>query len=192
MTDLNLDKVNGRPVILLSSPRTGSTVLSKDIASELKYKLFNEVSLDTKALHDFFRYDLINKNYVLKEHGLLYKKHYPESFIMQDAYVIRLRRRNVLEQIMSSYIAINRKTFFYSITDEVDEMIVLDEERLLDTMEFILRYNRECNSYSHKIDCDVYYEDFNFDNKHGTVSTPKPKNNDEFIEWVNKILKDRL
>lgn len=188
---IDLDKIGDVPVLILSSPRTGSTVLANFISDNTHRRFFNEPAQSTKSLHMFLLHDENHKDYVLKEHTLLFLKRYPEKFINQSLYKIRIRRKNIFEQVLSNYIAVNRKQFIFHKGTELTDVIKLDENYLCESLEFIKNYNRETDLFRYDIDLDLYYEDLNITESE-TIPTPRPLNYEELNKWAYDILKDRL
>lgn len=188
---IDLDNINDLPVLILSSPRTGSTVLANFISEKTNRRFFNEPARIKKNLHMFMIYDEHHKDYVLKEHTLLFLNKYPSTFIDQPLYKIRIRRRNIFEQVLSNYIAVNRKQFIFHKGTELTDTIKLDESHLCESLEFIKNYNRETDFLRYDIDLDIYYEDLNI-TESKTIPTPKPLNYEELNKWAYDVLKDRL
>lgn len=192
MINLNFDSVNGLPILIVSSPRTGSTILAQYISKILNYKLFIEPSITEKDLHRFLMFSDFNKNYVLKEHASVYSLKYDSVFKQQLFFKIRIRRKNIFNQILSTYIAASRKKFFYDKDKTfIQDKIKLNEEFLLETVLYIKNCNKVLDAFSERIDMDLYYEDLDIPIIHGTP-TPKPVNNEEFVNWAHNVLKDKL
>lgn len=179
-----------KSIVILSSPRTGSTALSLVLEKEFKYKFFNEPSFDKKVLNDFLRYSELGNKFILKEHAFKFIKNYSSDFTT-DNFVIRIGRKNVFEQILSNYIALIRKKFIYERQVNPD-IIPLNKEHLLRNVEYIEKYNRELENFKGKVDLDLIYEDFirsPLDIE--TIPTPKPNNNEELCFWAKEVLKGK-
>lgn len=201
-----------KPIIILSGPRTGSTLLGTAISKKLNVEFFNETAANLHSLHKhgpeakdlrsnsggqemarmFMLYEL-SKQFVLKEHTLRYLKYYPESFRNSDFFIIRLHRKNILEQILSSYIANQRQKWFYHDDKFVAEEAKLSENRLLEAYEHIKKFNWATENYKGHVDVDVFYEDLIIPNNYTTtIPTVKPLNITELTEWASNVLGDKL
>lgn len=181
-----LDQITKIPIIILSNPRTGSTALLRTIGEKFNISAFNEPSMSKKK--DSLSLFLVkNKRFVVKEHT----KNFIKDFVFLlnfKPFVIRLRRKDILEQILSNYIASIRKIYGYENIKEIsnykNEIIKLDEKLLNESIFNIKEYNNATDSYQGKVDLDIFYEDIK-DELQGTI-TPYPKNYTELKEWVSK------
>jgi LPS sulfotransferase NodH len=185
MIDNIISQAKDRSIVVLSSPRTGSTLLAMMLTNKLGYKLFSEPA--GVALHELFLYKEHGKKFVVKEHALRFM-HYPSSFHNQDMYVIRLRREDVADQVLSCYIANQRKKWFYHDIEKPDS-IQIDDTQLTSTLNYIKKFNDYTDAYKGKVDIDLYYEDLsNIDYNGNTIPTPKPTNHDQLKLWVQSKL----
>ena len=193
MLNLDVEKINSLPIIILSSPRTGSTMLGMYIQKKLNLHFFNEPgNAGEQALHKFLTFEQVNKKYVLKEHTLRYIQYYPNTFKIKPAYKIRLRRKNVFEQILSKFVAVSRNKHFYANQETyVPDIINLDKDRLIDCFNYISKFNIQTNSLSSDFDLDLFYEDLNIDTQE-SIPTPKPANAEEVSKWAYAILKNKI
>ena len=172
------------PIIVLSSPRTGSTIFAKNLSNEFNAKFFNEPSQQSnKQLHNFIRYSELSDQYVLKEHALNFIKFYGKDFISEKHTVIKIIRKNFVEQVLSIYVANIRKKFYYDSKDFTPDTMPLDINVLVEQKEGIKRYNESLDSFfAHKT---VVYEDCSFEEK-DIFPTVKPLNYDELYEWIRR------
>lgn len=188
MTKLDLPK--NKSIVILSSPRTGSTVLGQCVEKIVQHKFFNEPSIDPKTLNKFYNWKNLNKKFILKEHARFFLTHYTDE-ILENTFVIRLQRKNVFEQVLSNYVALLRKQFVYT-TQIAPDLIVKDEKRLLENLDYIQSHNKITLNLKCSIDLDLSYEDLNLTDSYETLPTPKPINNEELINWAKNCLKDKL
>lgn len=189
---INLDQIDNIPIIVVSTPRSGSTFLADYISTIKGYKFFNEPAKSNQQLNDFLTYDLRNKDYVLKEHSSKLMDMYSENFLVQPSYKIRIRRKNVFNQILSNYIAASRKKFIFFKGIHFNSDIIEFNEELLYTVARRLKLNISMSTnFKYKIDLDLYYEDLEFP-EYKIIPTIKPLNNDELTDWAYNILKDKL
>lgn len=193
MIDIDLSNISNIPVIIISSPRTGSTILGDYIADKTCRRFFNEPGQGITTLHKFLLHDSLHKNYILKEHATVYLKRYSQEFMEQPSYTIRIRRRNIIDQTLSNYIAVNRKKFLFEKGQQFSDTIKLDDSYLEENLEYIKKFNRETDSFKYKIDLDLFYEDLDLNvYESDLIPTPKPINNDELTEWAYALLKDKV
>lgn len=186
--------INKFPVIILSSPRTGCTSLAYDIfESYPELKLFNEPRSVEKDFSTFNEY-IDGKNYLLKVHLLDALRHYPTKLFhiiaSRNAFVIRIRRYKLLEQITSYYIELHRDIWGYYVTGQhtqIQDVIPIDDKLVVIAISKILQYNKILNDCIYNFDLDLYYEDLSFDNKQ-LIVTPKPINYVEIIDYIKERL----
>lgn len=187
-----LEEAGARSVIILSTPRSGSTYLGQAISNKLDCDFFSEPSRPrNNRMKEFFFHANLNKRFVLKEHTLMYMKNYINIFDKNDFFFIRLRRKNILKQILSSYISNQRQNWFYNKSHFKNDNISLNQQQLIDTCEYIKKFNMASEIYKGRVDFDLYFEDLKFDH---SISLPslKPDNYHELNVWAKDILKNKL
>jgi hypothetical protein len=187
-----IELIDRLPIIILSSPRTGSTALAMTLQKKFNCTFFNEPGQIPEQLNNFFRYDLLKKDYILKEHVNVLVKSY-NNFNFDNYCVIRIQRKNFIEQLISSYITGKRKNWFYNKNDieYKDETIELDVKYLKEHIDFLNKYNLATKNYKGKIDFDFYYEDIKNEFDVG-IQTMLPKNYVELLNWATNIVKNNL
>ena len=182
-----IDIINTLPVVIISSPRTGSTALSLSLHKKLGGVLFNEPGLDSLKLNSFLRHSALKKDFILKEHAATLIKNYP-NFDLSNCTVVRIKRKDLISQVVSSYISIKRKKWFYTENSQVyqDEEISYDETALKESFEYIKNQNFICDNFKGKIDIELFYEDILTDFSDGQ-KTILPKNYIDTLEWAKKV-----
>jgi LPS sulfotransferase NodH len=177
---------NKFPILLLSTPRTGSSALGsyiQDMHQELAF--FNEPDNSVERINGFTNKILNNKNYLLKAH--LYNIHlYPNHNFLcysDEIFRIRLRRKNFVEQAVSFYIAKKRnEKWSYKSEEEVNlsklDHIPLDIELAGKSVDFLKKVNKILDDTDIKFDLDLFYEDLTLDNSR-YFPTPLPANYQE-------------
>lgn len=171
--------------MIVSSPRTGSTALATSIANPRKIKLFTEPSRKKETFDEFIAYTSESKTWVSKELIKDYMLYYP----VKNFTLVRLRRKNVLEQIASMYISSIRNKWSY-IRENLDtyenEILPLDNELITTQVQYTLLQNKMCDQLEnvHQIDYDLYYEDINSNFETVMSPTPKPANYNQLCEWI--------
>lgn len=175
------------PIVIISSPRTGSTALAMALHKKLGGELFSEPSTDDKKLNNFLRYSSLKKDFILKEHAHAFVKKY-SNFDLTGCTTIRIQRRDIVAQAISSYISNKRKKWFYTDGDDhyQDEEMVYDETFLKQCFDQTKDNNRVSENFKGKIDFDLFYEDIStelFPNQ----KTVLPKNYNELLYWAKRI-----
>lgn len=176
------------PLMIVSSPRTGSTALATTIANERGLQLFVEPSRTLRSFQDF--QSIENTSWVAKELVKDYCSNYnPEN---KNFSLIRLRRRNQVQQIVSMYISTHRDKWSY-IRENLDqynkEIIPLNNSVLQTQIEFTIRQNTMCDELEN-VDYDLYYEDIVTLFNTGMSPTPYPANYKDLYQWVDSTYKE--
>jgi hypothetical protein len=188
--------INKFPIIILSSPRTGSTFLANMLSKSYPdLKLFLEPD-ETDSMLDFSKYSNINNQYILKFHSrTLFKfpEHINQKIFSNDAFLIRLRRRNIIDQISSLYIELYRNIWNYNLkTVEIykDEKIIIDNNIINKAIHNTKMYNHSIDTLKINYNLDLYYEDLieEFGNLSFTYVTPKPINHNEIYQAIQNQL----
>lgn len=185
---------NDKSVIIFTNPRTGSYAVSETVHKQLddRYTLFQGPSYDKKNLNKFFIFHEAKKPYILKEHSLHFHQWYPDNFITDQHFIIRLRRKNVLDQIVSNYIARYRKGWVRFTDEHLAENIPMDEQSLLKDFDWINTYNKETEKLPYKVDLEMYFEDMNFPDDLSIRPSPKPLNHTELKLWAAEVLENKV
>lgn len=195
--------INKLPILIISSPRTGSTILAHDIKESLHIQNINlEVYNEPLFSHEreMFLKSFYEKkeNYILKTHAHDFLENY--KFILDSVknnfyYLIRIRRKNIIEQIASNHIAgIKNGWGYYSKYTDKEKYNLLKEESVELNIRQIknnIKYIQDCNLATDNLDLnynlDLFYEDIDLTSNHMLVS-PKPKN----YEILKKIIEKEI
>jgi len=180
-------EINSLPIVIVSSPRTGSTALAVMLQKKLNGVLFSEPGMDDKKLNDFLRYASLKKNYILKEHAEVLISKYTNLDFSQ-CFLVRITRRNFVEQLVSSYITGKRNKWFYTKEDDhfKDEIITMDEIYLKEHIEYLHRHKQSIKKFDGRVDLDLTYEDILSELNIG-IKSIQPKNYVELLEWAKKV-----
>jgi LPS sulfotransferase NodH len=194
------------PIVIISSPRSGSTPLAFELKNKHNVELFNEPFSQHSSKsepNDEEKTRLISllKNndsrFILKIH-LDDLKFYPEEIIKlietHNCHLIRIRRRDIVKQCVSLYIELQRNIWGYykdfinqkEIDSLTDTSLPINQSMIKHCVKRITKVNGELNSLSYVFDQDVWYEDLVFDETF--IITPKPNNYDIIKEKIEKIL----
>jgi hypothetical protein len=204
------------PIVILSAPRTGSTALAHEISEQLGDILFiNEpFNPHSKEKQELIEISLTNQPYVLKTHidEFLYPEFFKkvslepsmnsqrllliERIKNNECYVIRVRRRNIAEQIASFYIEMTRSSnnltwkdgyWFYhkksKLPDNIYDPVPLNGEHFDYAIHRSLLCNELLDKFTEQVDLDIWLEDVEINPKE-LVRTPKPEN---YLEIKNLI-----
>ena len=176
------------PVVILSSKRTGSTFLADYIWELLKNECNNlhqfiEPSFDSNQMQKLLEVIDNNENYVLKMHAYdLITEYSPKVkniINTHNCFLIRIRRRNILDQLTSYYIANERNIWQYNNNTQYDNTVKkIDMDRIKRIINRLYTYNQAIDNFPEPFDVDIYYEDLPIiDGK--MIKTPIPENYDE-------------
>ena len=192
------------PIIILSSPRTGSTALAHDIVLQSQRVVTDVLYFNEPATHDprnntSKTYSDMSKltfalnhdsKFILKAHSFDALSRYPQQLldIVDKSYVIRLRRKDIIAQIVSQYICMKRKIWSYNTnTVVVNDSDKIDMDEIYRSVEFITKYYQVADRYPNRVDEDLYYEDLHVTHNI-CLPTPKPTNYNLIYETVKNVV----
>lgn len=182
-----LDNITKFPVFVIASPRTGSTAVLRYISEKYQKAWYNEIHSGHNL--DLESYNIIsdpanNDWYVCKFFALDYKKYY--TWIRnKDCFIIKLRRRNVLEQIFSHYAAtVTDQFIYYQDPSQPSIRIPIDNDQVKLSVHTILEHNYFINTFNIRADLDLYYEDLGLLENGKTFLGPEIDNKDEIINLI--------
>jgi len=193
-------KIAKLPVIIISSPRTGSTILGLEITEQLvlagrQFRYFIE-PLGTVEKQEFLAMVSAGAGageYVLKSHGI-HIIHYPDKIKniirLHQCFLIRIRRRNVVDQIVSAYLAQARQVWYYPHNNEkVYDSIPISCIAIQQAIRSVLAWNKVLDSFDASFDLDLYYENLQFTSTRN-IKTPEPDNYNALHEAIALKLAD--
>ena len=182
----NIDRF---PVIIFSGPRTGSHALTYHLKKQYPdLKVFLEPG-NVHNMKEFWDYSKSNKDFIAKiisYHFFDHPKFVQDYLISKDNYKIKLKRREMIRQIASEYIAFTRKIWYYETSqDEIKKFPIKIDANMIDvcTKEIL-----DANHLLADIPCDqeVFYEDIKFETV--VIPTPLPSNYEDLLA----VIKERL
>ena len=200
-----IDNINKFPIIILSSPRTGSTVLAEALSKKFPtLQLFSEPDSYRKksgardSMEGFTTYSNSSSQYIVKFHLANLNK-YPTNFIDKiinhDAFLIKTTRRNVMDQMVSTYIEMVRTLWYYdaiAVEKYKNETIPIKTDVITQAVKLIKESNQYFNETQINYDLEIYYEDFikNINDIYKTRSNiaPKPINHNEIYQLIKTEL----
>jgi hypothetical protein len=189
---------NGR-ILIISAPRVGSTAFAECIASYNNKKFYSEplTSSSSEIINNFKKSMISNERLVVKVHAHTFFKYY-EDFKMRSFYKIRIRRKSVVDQIASDYLAMERKKWWYSADDVYHDLkkdVKIDIERICISIDAITKMNRFLDTFDFlegiQFNSEVYYEDIKetmSDMNLVTSTTTHPENYQELLDTIQKYI----
>lgn len=189
-----------RPIIILSTPRSGSSVLGSYIQSVIgrEVPFYPEPNNTGKETMDEFRKTFNqSKDFILKSHYIDLHRYGPEisSHILDEAYKVRIRRKDFFKQVASVYISVCRNRWHYHGNIDslaFEDALPIDIERFQRNIEHIKMCNNVLQNAPIKYDQDLYYEDLPMMTGCGYQITPEPSNYDEILNTVKTLVHDRF
>lgn len=205
-------KFDRLPVLILSTPRTGSTPLLHYIQKQHgpDVQLFMEPttgnwqpnSEDWQTGDEMVRFNATissTDKFIVKDHIHTFHKHSKQSLdiLLSDRTLkIRLQRRNFAEQIASRYIVWCRKEWHYTeiaaSKTSVAEVPVYTNV-IIDIATKLKKINKQLSESTITFDVDLFYEDIITlcDLKQtGFIETPKPDNYPGLIKHIEYQIKN--
>jgi hypothetical protein len=179
------------PVVILASPRSGSTALANHIHSKLEdVLLFQEPDVTLAGFSHFLKTVETTNQYVVKiqtNRLHIYPKRVSDYLIhSNEPYRICIRRKNIIEQSLSRYVAVCRRTWVYQTANISEDIIPINQLSIKKNIQLIEADNAALDSIGATFDTTIWYEDFDFRDSDG-VKTPKPKNYEELYTAVTNI-----
>jgi LPS sulfotransferase NodH len=182
------------PVVILASPRSGSTALANHIHGKLEdVLLFQEPDSILPWFSNFLETAKTTNQYVVKiqtNRLNLYPKEMLDYLIhSSEPYRVCIRRRNKIEQSLSRYIATTRNKWVYQTTGISEDIIPINNARIKNHIQLLETEIAILDSIGATYDTTIWYEDFDFSELDG-VKTPKPKNYEELYTAFTNIINE--
>ena len=182
------------PVVILASPRSGSTALANHIHGKLEdVLLFQEPDSILPWFSNFLETAKTTNQYVVKiqtNRLNLYLKEMLDYLIhSSEPYRVCIRRRNKIEQSLSRYIATTRNKWVYQTTGISEDIIPINNARIKNHIQLLETEIAILDSIGATYDTTIWYEDFDFSELDG-VKTPKPKNYEELYTAFTNIINE--
>lgn len=190
------DCLQSRPIIILSTPRTGSTILGSDIAKYYNIKFYDEIVTKENSLvklDEFYKQNLFNKDYVLKVHIYHLFEKFNDDLLKKIKYkkcsLVKIQRKTLIDQLVSYYIANNRDKWIYETNDNLNDVIPINHHAMLDNYSYINFSNNFLNSLQLNFDLTLTYEDCKF--SEDLKQTPKPINYDSICRLAESVTRNK-
>ena len=161
------------PILIVATPRTGSTSLLHHISSKYNiYNIFNEPNIQTthwiSVLTSFMNRKI---PFVVK----LMSKHVPMVENIENYYIIKLSRKNHIEQCVSMYIA-RKLNIWERTSEEKNEFYIeIDTELIIDSIREIKIAKKDFDNLPINADLSLFYEDLEFSGSN-IIKNPLPSN----------------
>ena len=199
------------PIAIISTMRSGSTALLWEYYERLipitdSITILNEPKVILPTTKEYidnliiksdiytvqeFTSQFQNKNLIVKAHAYdiinywQYLKNYVfNKFKSNNFYVVRIRRRNLVEQSISAYIAILKKN--WNPNKEL-KAIPIRYGLLKFTVNMVKKYNDSCDNFDYSFNEDLFYEDLNLATKRITKSI-KVENYDKLYSLTKQVI----
>lgn len=164
---MNLIEPNRKPILIISTPRTGSTALLHTMVEKYGYKNWFSEPDYTPNLHnidDFHNFFDNSKDFIVKIHALNLKKYRPDvqDYLKSspDPYRIKIQRRDIIAQIVSLYILrITNKLHTRPWEKQKEFYVTIDDKKIIDTIQTITEHLNYYQTNFNSVDQILYYED---------------------------------
>jgi len=186
------------PILILSTPRTGSTVLGKYIKSLYEKDIPYFVEPDytgQQEINNFLNYIKHSKDFILKCHFVYLHRYGTEAFIylLREAYKIRIRRKDFIKQVASWYIAHERnyKWHFNKEESTLVDTVSINIAKIKQYIAFLKYANYKLDHAAVSFDLDLYYEDLPTIDDASYYIVPKPSNYNELLVTIQKLVQNK-
>jgi hypothetical protein len=185
------------PIIVVSSYRSGSTAYSCQLANQHNLDWFSEPHKTDKHLIKFEEiYNNSTNKFVIKFMADQISEYYPyQALLNSNCYKIKLFRRNIVDQIVSAYIASVTNVWHHGDLNGNNrrgaEPIRIDVDLIKHAVAQTLECVNKLNQLDYTFDEIVYYEDIRFiENSRNISKLPEPSNINEIRELVLRYYKN--
>jgi hypothetical protein len=196
-----LDFCTRLPIFIVSTPRSGSNLFLEMVKqANYGYTTFNEPDILPSRMDDLKNAIDLGTRFITKIHirhlifneAALPYENYVRDFLLSDkTYKVVIKRRDIISQIVSRYIAISRNVWHYnnlnvnSVFNDGDKISITLMKECVDCIK--LQSHTLDETY---VDNVFYYEDiiqtgFCRDN----IKTPLPRNYAELIDIATSLFK---
>lgn len=188
MKNIWLNEINRTPIVIISTSRSGSTSLLNLISKKLNLILYAHPKYNNVPYNELEMLLQQSNNWVFKIHADELIRYFPKLLgVIKNSFIIRIRRRNIIEQMASHYCAYVRNKWVYNKGDTVNNADVgIDLTLIKSTIRTITIENKYVNYFPIKPELDLWYEDLDLSESDQIVSH-KPKNFNEIIYQIKSF-----
>jgi hypothetical protein len=197
--------------MIIGAPRCGTTVLAQYIESEYKNqaKIFQEPGIKSiykarPTIDEINEFAKSNSDFIVRifAHDFFQTDLQYNKLDLSKYYLIRIRRKNTAERILSHYVAYVRKSFYFSKQSDsttyssLIEPVVVDIDLIKKFVRYITAWDYYLDNFDYhmdvKLNADLLFEDIQ-----NIVSTsteldseimPRPANSQEIKEIIDREL----
>jgi hypothetical protein len=192
-----LSEVDKYPIVVIAEPRSGSSVICRQIGFDLDIPSFNDITYapNSDEITKFLNFIKTTNKYVMKFHPHdmhKYPKFLLDKINNNESYNIKVIRKNKIEHIASVYISEVRNKYTYDNLnpDDHHDPVKVEVKRILGCIQRTAKNKMDLETLDVKFDKVVIYEDYIYDD--GTCAeTPKPSNYSQILSYIEVLLKDK-
>lgn len=186
--------IGDQNVVILTTPRTGSTALcykiSKELVGSKNYQEAFHPYWSTKDADALWQDFLQGKRFVCKifpDHNITDQE---LDILCKDSFVIFLERTNLVEQIASYHVlSVTERPWFAKDDEQQSYTVDIDNTKISYSIRQILNLRQAAEVYRQRADISLKYEDIvdSIENEH-IRKYDRPSNYTELIEKITKLL----
>lgn len=176
------------PVSIISTSRSGSSALCNLVSKKFNLRSYQHPRYNKSLnLSDLIIGLESDSNWVLKIHADELIKYYPVLIPkVEKSFVIRLRRKDTLNQILSHYCAMVTDVWHY--TKPIDTYkVTIDVAQIKKSIFAITYENNFVNDFPYYVDLDLWYEDLDLSDSE-LVQSPRPENYSQILKLIKIML----
>jgi LPS sulfotransferase NodH len=186
------------PCIVVSSQRTGSSVLTKLLAQQYNVDYYLEPFEQNHFKEDFIKnYKIPNCKFIVKFmiDRIFYNRHYNNLIYTDEVYKIRLYRQNTVAQVASMYIAQKMQNWFSNQLpnnfeiNHVNYTMEINKNEIISCLKHIIKNNNILISKKYKYNLTINYEQLGVVNETIWKRTILPINYNDIIYTTQDILR---
>lgn len=160
------------PIFIVSTPRSGSNIFLELVKRDYpRLKTFSEPDTSASIMTGLENAINVNKQFITKIHILhllrkcsnemiQYKENIKEFLLSKNTFKIAIKRRDIVAQIVSRYIAISRNKWFYNSVPallDLNDTEVINIDLMQNCVDSIKEHTILLNSTY--VNAEFYYED---------------------------------
>jgi len=178
-------------VVILSTPRTGSTALCRVLSERFGLIYHNEMFNSRYVNRQIFWLDRSSTKHTVSK---IFPNHdYNEEEFTKaiaDSFVIFLERRNLLDQACSYYVLSQSNRPWFAVDERPSEYsVVLETTKIAESIRDLMRLREQAESYRQHAHMVLEYDDIVDQLGNSSIQEyVKPINYDQLRDIVSKLL----